>query len=222
MNPLVDATTDRRPAPGQSAIASIWSGVLIVMSGAIFADGAFLTAAYRGSSPVSDERLSYPWDGATAVTTSVVWGAAQVMLVLGLIAFARSDAIVGRAGRAGAWVAVAGASLYVVAHAVSVVFHDADMSDAGAMVALTCFGLGTLLTAIGMIVAGRDVLRAGAWHGWRRFTPIVFGGWMLAMMPLQFTAALVVAVGIYALVTIAFGVAMIESAIPSQQGGRPV
>jgi hypothetical protein len=105
---------------------------------------------------------------------------------------------------------------------VSVVFHDADMSDGGAMVALTCFGLGTLLTAVGMVAAGSDVLRSGVWHGWRRFTPLVFGGWMLAMMPLQFTAALVVAVGIYALVTIAFGAAMIEAAMLSRQGGRPV
>lgn len=220
MNTLMDATTDR-PALGRRVHASIWPGVLIVIAGAIFADGAFLTAAYRGASPVSDERLSYPWDGATAVTTSVVWGAAQVMLVLGLTAFAGSATIVGRAGRRGAWVAVAGASVYVVAHAVSVVFHDADMSDGGAMVALTCFGLGTLLTAIGMIVAGRDVLHSGVWHGWHRLTPIVFGGWMLAMMPLQFTAALVVAVAVYALVTIAFGVAMIEGAISPMGEGRP-
>lgn len=206
-----DVTPDR-PRASTTARPAIRPGILIVIAGTVFADGAFLTAAYRGSSPVSDDRLSYPWTGATAVTTSVVWGVAQLLLTLGLVAFARSDAITGRAGRRGAWVAVAGSALYVVAHAVSIPFHDAEMSDGGAMVALTLFGVGTLLTAVGMVVAGLDVRRTAAWRGWHRLVPLALGVWMIAMMPLQFTPLLVVAVGVYAGLAIALGWAMIGEA----------
>lgn len=185
-------------------------GVLVVVAGAVFADGALLTAAYRSASPVPEDRLSYPWSGATAVTTSIVWGLAQALLTLGLVAFARFGPVAARAGRRGAWTAVTGSGLYVVAHLVSIAFHDAEMDDPGAMVALTCFGVGTLLVAIGMLVAGRDVRRIGTWDGWARQVPLLLGIWMVVMIPLQFTPALVVAVGVYAALTIAFGVAMIE------------
>jgi len=207
-----DVALDRTRA-STGARPSITPGILIVMAGTVFADGAFLTAAYRGASPVSDERLSYPWSGATAITTSVVWGTAQLLLTLGLVAFARSDALAGRAGRRGAWAAVAGSALYVVAHAVSIPFHDADLSDGGAMVALTLFGVGTLLTAVGMVVAGLDVRRAAVWQRWHRVVPLSLGVWMIAMMPLQFTPLLVAAVGVYAALAIAFGVAMVEEAV---------
>jgi heme/copper-type cytochrome/quinol oxidase subunit 1 len=204
-----------RPETRTGARPPIGAGILVVIAGTVFADGAFLTAAYRGASPVSDDRLSYPWTGATALTTSVVWGTAQLLLTLGLVAFARSDAITGRAGRRGAWVAVAGSALYVLAHAVSIPFHDADLSDGGAIVALTLFGVGTLLTAVGMVVAGLDVRRTAAWRGWHRLVPLALGIWMVVMMPLQFTPLLVVAVAVYAALAIAFGVAMVEEAAKS-------
>lgn len=211
MTTTQDVTLDR-PDARTGVRTPIGAGILVVIAGTVFADGAFLTAAYRGASPVPDDRLSYPWSGATAVTTSVVWGLAQLLLTLGLVAFARSDAITGRAGRRGARVAVAGSALYVVAHGVSIPFHDADLSDGGAMVALTLFGVGTLLTALGMVVAGLDVRRSQVWRGWHRVVPLSLGAWMIVMMPLQFTPLLVVAVAVYAGIAIALGVAMVEEA----------
>jgi hypothetical protein len=47
---------------------------------------------------------------------------------------------------------------------------------------LSCFGVGTGLTAVGMIVAGTVALRSGVWSGWRRYTPFFLGVWMVAMM----------------------------------------
>lgn len=195
--------------------SSIRPGVLVVIAGTVFADGAFLTAAYRGSSTVPDDRLSYPWTGATAVTTSAVWGAAQLLLTIGLITFARSDAVRSRWGQRGAWAAVTGSALYVAGHLASIVFHDANMDDPGAVLALTCFGVGTVLIALGMLVAAREVRRTGVWQGWARNVPLALGAWMVAMMPLQFTPALVFAVGVYSALTIALGVAMIEQ--PNQR-----
>lgn len=104
---------------------------------------------------------------------------------------------------------MSGAVLYVVAHAVSLVGHDAALDDPIAIAVMSCFGIGTVLTAIGLIVAGTAVLRCGLWTGWRRYVPLGLGVWMVAMVPLQFTPALPVAVGVYALAVMALGLALI-------------
>ena len=185
-------------------------GLMIVIAGAAQGDGALITAAYRGTSPVPEDQLSFPWDGATAVTTSLVWGATQVLLVLGLVAFARSGAAAGRSWRAGSALAVAGAGLYVLAHAISAVAYDATLDSPVAILVLSCFGVGTLLTATGLLMAGAATLRSQVWSGWRRYTPVGLGVWMVVMLPLQFTAALPLAVGIYAVAVIALGIALAQ------------
>jgi hypothetical protein len=189
--------------------AALVPGLLTIIAGAVQGDGALITAAYRNASPISDEQLSYPWDGATAITTSLIWGISQVLTVVGLTAFVRSGAAPTTIGRVGGRVAVAGAVLYVVAHALSLVAYDAHLDDPISIAVLSCFGVGTLLTAVGLIMAGIAALRSGGWSAWRRYTPLVLGVWMVAMMPLQFTAALPIAVGVYAAATMAFGLALL-------------
>ena len=184
-------------------------GLLIIIAGAVQGDGALITAAYRNASPISEEQLSYPWADATAITTSLVWGTTQVLFVIGLVAFARSGAAPSRAGLVGGRLAVAGSLLYVVAHALSLVAYDAALDDPIAVAVVSCFGVGTLLTAVGLIMAGTAALRSGTWSSWRRWTPLALGIWTAAIMPLQFTPALPVAVGIYALAAMALGLSMI-------------
>lgn len=76
-----------------------WAAILTAVAGGIFLDGAILTGAYRGSSPASEDLLAFPWEGATAVAASSSWGLAQALMVVGLVALARSDAPSGRSGR---------------------------------------------------------------------------------------------------------------------------
>jgi len=184
---------------------------MTVVAGAVFFDGALLTAVYRGSSSVSEDQLSFPWQGATALATSLIWGAAGALLVVGLVAFARTGAPAGGRGRAGARLAVAGGAVFVAAHGVSVFAYDASTDDAVAIVAMSLFGVGTLLQATGLLAAGVATLRSGVWSGWRQATPLALGVWMILMIPLQFTAALPVAVGVYALGIIALGVALLDA-----------
>ncbi|MGH3366678.1 MAG: hypothetical protein ACRDOY_05700 [Nocardioidaceae bacterium] len=184
-------------------------GLLIIIAGAVQGDGALISAAYRNASPVSDEQLSYPWADATAITTSLVWGTTQLLFVIGLMAFARSGAAPSKAGQVGGRLAVTGALLYVIAHALSLVGYDAALDDPISVAVVSCFAVGTLLTAVGLIMAGTATLRSGVWSGWRRYTPLALGIWMVAMMPLQFTPALPVAVGVYALAAMALGLSMI-------------
>jgi hypothetical protein len=189
--------------------AALAPGLLTIIAAAVQGDGAVITAAYRNGSPISDEQLSYPWAGATAISTSLIWGVTQVLIVIGLVAFARSGAAPTTAGRIGGRLAVAGAMLYVVGHALSLVAYDAALDDPISVAVLSSFGVGTLLTAVGLIMAGTATLRSGVWSGWRRFTPLVLGAWMVVMMPLQLTPALPVAVGVYAAATMALGLALV-------------
>lgn len=189
--------------------AALGPGLLTVIAGAVQGDGALITAAYRNASPISDNQLSYPWEGATAIITSLIWGITQVLIVVGLMAFARSGAAPTAAGRVGGRLAVAGALLYVVAHALSLVAYNAPLDDPLAVAVLSSFGVGTLLTAVGLIIAGVATIRSGVWSGRRRYAPLVLGAWMVAMMPLQFTPALPLAVGIYALAVMGLGLALI-------------
>lgn len=198
--------TQPPPVPMRHALVP---GLLVIIAGAVQGDGALITAAYQGASPISEDQLSFPWSGATAATTSLIWGVTQLMLVVGLVAFTRSGAVRSKAGRVGGRLAVAGALLYVVAHVLSLAGYDATLDDPIAVAVMSCFGVGTLLTAVGLIMAGAVTLRSGVWSSWRRLTPLGLGVWMVAMMPLQFTAALPVAVGIYAAATMAFGLALL-------------
>ncbi len=184
-------------------------GLLTIVAAAVQGDGALITAAHRGSSTVSDEQLAFPWAGSTAVTTSLIWGATQVLLVIGLVAFARSGAAAGRSGRVGGRLAVVGAGVYVLAHGLSVVGYDAALDDPIAVGVIACFGVGTVLSAVGLLLAGAATRRSGVWSGWRRSAPLFLGVWMVAMIPLQFTPALPVAVGVYAVALVALGVAML-------------
>lgn len=133
------------PVPRTTTERSRWPGLLTVVASAIILDGAVLTSAYRSSSTVSEDQLSFPWGGATAVATSLSWAAAQALLLVGLVAFARSAAPAGRLGRRGAWLAVAGGAVFVIAHGVSAVAYNAATDDAQALVAMSLFGLGTVL-----------------------------------------------------------------------------
>lgn len=214
----VQPTTTTRPLR-RGLRAALAPGLLTLIAGAVQGDGALITAAYRDASPISDEQVSYPWDGAAAITTSLIWGITQILIVVGLMAFARSGAVPTRAGRVGGRLAVAGALLYVVAHALSLVAYAAALDDPISVAVLSCFGVGTLLTAVGLIMAGTAALRSRVWSGWRRYAPLVLGAWMVAMVPLQFTAALPVAVGVYAAATMALGLALLVEGLA--QESRP-
>jgi hypothetical protein len=108
--------------------------------------------------------------------------------------------------------------LYVMGHALSLVAYDAPLDNLVSVAVLSCFGVGTLLTAVGLIVAGRATLRSGVWAGWRRYIPLALGVWMVAMMPLQFTPALPLPVGIYALAVMALGLALILECLGREPG----
>lgn len=56
-------------------------------------EGGITAAVYRGISTVPDDRLSFPFSGSLAITTSLTWGLTQALFVVTLLGFARSGAV---------------------------------------------------------------------------------------------------------------------------------
>ena len=101
----------------------------------------------------------------------------QLLLLVGLLGFARSGAVgAGWLGRIGLGLALLGRAMFVLAE-VQLFIEVDDYTP--------LLTLGAVVTAIGMLLAGVAVLRAGRWASWRRFTPFVAGLYpFIAMFPL--------------------------------------
>ena len=197
--------TDSQPSPGSLRAA----GTACAAGGLVLAVGGFLTQIVQASTSVSDQLWRYPWTSGASVVTSLAWAVGQALLVLGVVGLRRSGvAGLTRTASAGAGLAIAGTALILAGHLASIAVRDRTVHDTAAQLVGGAFGLGTALTAIGMLLAGRATLRAGRWHDWRRFTPLAVGAWSLALLGLQLTPALPSAVGVYALCFTALGVAL--------------
>ncbi len=103
----------------------------------------------------------------------VLGGISFVLLLVGVIGLARSRAAGdGWLARIGLGLAIAGSVLFVVA-----VLADLFASND------SLFNVASLVTALGMLLAGIAVLRAGTWRGWHRATPLLCGLYPLAVLP---------------------------------------
>lgn len=185
-------------------------GAAALMYAGIQIDGGVVVSAMRSTSTVPENRLNFPLSGSLATTAEIVWGLSQVAFLIALVGFRRRPAVASsRAGRIGALLAIVGGLLFLGGHAVCLLFPDALVSDAAGETGVSLFGVGSVFIAVGFLVSGVAVLLSGAWTGWRRLTPLAVGGWMVVMIPLQFTGLLQAAVAVHALTVGAFAVAML-------------
>jgi len=192
--------------------ARLAGGACIVGASVIVA-GAIMTQVVQASTDVSDELWRYPWSTGRAVVFSLVSGLAQVLLVVGVLGLARSGAAGrSRGAQVGVAAAVAGTALIAVGEFASIPIRNETIHDGWPQLVGGVFAAGTVLSAIGFLLVGRATLATGAWHGWRRFTPLATGVWAVALLGLQFTHALPTAVGVYGLCFVAIGVALSTTA----------
>jgi hypothetical protein len=200
------ASTARRPV--RKAVFLPALGLIVAAAAQI--DAGITTNAYRSVSPASEDSLNFPWYGELAGQISTWWSFTGLFLVVGFAAFALSGAVRhSRAGRAGAWATVAAAALLVVANFMSAVNADAMMSDGIAKVIVGFFASATLLIGAGFVAAGVATLRSGTWRGVGRYVPLATGIWCFLLIPIQFTGAIQIGVGIMAAFQVALGAALI-------------
>lgn len=188
----------------------------IVCGGATAISGVVIQTVVQPASTVSDEMWSYPWPSDTFVPVTLLFAGFHMLVFLGVLGFARSGlAGPGRSARVGSVLAMVGTAVFFTAELASVPINDQRMDHTGPMIVGGIFGLGVLLTAVGLLLAGWATLRAGHWRGWRRFVPLAAGIWTTALVGVSLTKALPTGVGIYGLCILALGLALYTQPTPA-------
>jgi hypothetical protein len=125
---------------------------------------------------VAEELVSYPFTTAGFYIAQGWFFVHHVGLVLALVALAMSGAPgTGRLGRGGAWAAVVGMLALTFSELLAMRYADWHNDTANAGLMGLCYGISVTVIGLGMLAAGIGVSRAGAWHGWRRWTPLAIG-----------------------------------------------
>lgn len=129
-------------------------GALVTVVG-----GAF-SQLMRGSSSVSTEQWSFPFTARAHVLLTVVWALTHALLFVGFNGLRRSGfAGDRRIGGVGLKLALAGTALLGAGEVASMWLANATEDSGGAVAVGSVFGVGTLLTAVGMVMFGVAVVR---------------------------------------------------------------
>jgi hypothetical protein len=191
------------------------AGGACVVGATVLAVSGVLTQVVAASTDVSPQAWSYPWSTQASMWVSLVWGVAQSLLVAGVVGLRRSGAAGStRTASVGLWLAMAGTVLIVVGHLGSIPTASQNLDDTGAQLVGGVFALGTVVSAVGLVLAGTAVARTRRWHGWRRFMTLAAGVWTVALLGLQLTVALPLAVAVYAMCFAGIGAAVAGSSTP--------
>lgn len=192
------------------------AGIACIVGALITAGGGVVSQIARASTHVSTEAWTYPWSGGTFVALTLLWGVAHLLIFFGLLGFRRSGlAGPSRAAAVGLSLALAGTALLLVAELSSIPFRDRTVDDTGPAIVGTMFGLATLLSAAGLIAAGKATMQSGRWHDWRRLTPLVTGIWALVLVGLVFTPVMALGIAVFGICFLALGIALYTTAAPA-------
>jgi hypothetical protein len=132
---------------------------------------------------VTADRYSYPLSPGGFATIQVFFAVHHLGLLAGLYGLWRSDAIGdSRSGRSGAVGAIGGMGLLTLTELLVISAADAAYPSSQTEVMDVLYGVSSLVIAVGLIVAGIAVLRAGRWRGWRRIVPLALGVYVIVPM----------------------------------------
>jgi hypothetical protein len=196
------------------------AGTLGIAGAAVSAlSAAGVAFIVQPASDVSDEMWSYPWSSDALVAVSIVYTLLHVLVAVGLVGLRRT----GAAGRVGPLVAIAGTVVLTAAELLSIPIAAQRLDDTGPGLVGALFGLGTVVSAVGLLIAGVVTIRRRGWNGWRRYAALATGIWTAVMIALINTPALAVAVLVYgALLTALFvAVATAPTAVVSGPLAQP-
>jgi len=193
-----------------ASIESVRKGaVALIAGGALTAISGVASQLVQLSTSVSDKLWSYPWSSGAFVPVSLLYLALHVLVFVGLLGWRRSGmAGPGRAAAVGTTLVLVGTALLFIGELASIPIRAKHVADTVPSIVGGVFGMGTLLSAVGLLVAGKATFEARLWHGWRRLTPLIAGAWTLVLVVLAPTHALATGVGIYGVCLLAIGIAL--------------
>ena len=154
---MVPASNVQARLKSPATVAFIAAGAATAVGGAVLAFGI------QPNTDISVDMWRYPWSSSGAFVAFSVFSAALHSLVIaGLVAFGRSGAAGrSRAATRGVALAVAGTALLVVGELASIPIRDAKVDDTSAAIVGAVFGLASIASIVGFLVAGWATLRAG-------------------------------------------------------------
>ena len=174
--------------------------------------GAVLQFGLQPSTDLSDDMWRYPWSSSGAFVAFTIFSAVlHGLVIVGLLAFGRTGAAgSSRAATSGVALAVTGTALLLVGELASIPIRQAEIDSTSAGLVGAIFGLASLVSTIGFLLAGWATLNSGVWHGWRRFTPLATGLWLTALtvLSLAFPKTLHGGVGLYGVCLLAMAIAL--------------
>ncbi|MDA0168886.1 hypothetical protein OJ998_07305 [Solirubrobacter taibaiensis] len=172
---------------------NIHRNALIAAGAASALAGFVVQAGVQPMTTVSEDMWSYPWTADTLVWIALAWAALHAVAFVGLLGLPRSR---------GLYVALAGTAVLLLAELLSIPIRDVrtDADAAGGVAAV--FGLGTALSAGGLIAVG---LRAG---GTLRPAAIFSGVALLSVFALVSLVGPSIGIALYGLGLIAMGTAL--------------
>jgi hypothetical protein len=196
-----------------ATVAFIGAGATTAIAGAVLLFGL------QPTTDLSVDFWRYPWSSSGAfVGFSIFSAVLHGMVIIGLLAFGRSGAAGrSRAAASGMALAIAGTALLLVGELASIPIRDAKVDDTSAAIVGAIFGVASVASTVGFLLIGRATLRAGVWHGWRRFTPLATGIWLVVLTPVGLAAPTLLhgGVGVYGLCLLAMAIALYTEPTPA-------
>jgi hypothetical protein len=175
--------------PTRTVVTPLVAGGLLTLVAGIAVQGVVIPFT-----DVSEDRFSYPWSPSALIWVSLLYAAFHALIAYGL--WAVRDRAGTRAGRGGLTLAAGATLLLFAGEIASIPMRDRLLEDSTVgLVTGLLFGLGTLVSALAMLVAGIAEVRA-------RRTPfsvavLTSGVVTAALLGLILTPVMALAIGIY-------------------------
>lgn len=169
-----------RPAvdhsPGSEVLANV--GIAAGLLGAASALALLLVPPM-----VSADRYSYPFTASWYVTVQLFFAAQHLMMVAGVVGLRRVlVSTPSRLARVGTGVGLIGLLLLSACELLALVAIDAPTVGPQADLVNAAYGLPTLVTGAGFVLAGTAVARFRVGPRWARWVVLLFGGWVFVVL----------------------------------------
>ena len=150
-----------------------WGGIAGALSAA-------LLIFYPPEVPL--ERFSYPFRGVGFTIAQLFFALQHVTMVLVVVGLLRTTAGRSRLAVGGLVAAIIGLVLMSILEVIVIAGADAVVGDPLYDTMSSLYGIPTILTAVGLVVGGIGILRAGVWRDRGRVLPLIIGAYVFVVL----------------------------------------
>jgi hypothetical protein len=147
----------------------------LCLAGAIIGVIGGLVTAFI-SPAVAPDRYSYPYSPTGYVLAELTFILNHVLLLVGVLGVARAGAAGrGRLGRVGLWTSAVGLMALTLCEVGSAALANSAIPTPRTDALGAGYGVASILTGVGLILAGVAVVRTRHWTGWARYIVLICG-----------------------------------------------